>query len=318
MTVVRPSLVSVVIPVYNRAAMLHEAVGSVLAQTYRPIEIVIVDDGSTDETAAVADEMASRHSDIIRVIHQPNAGVGHAREAGRQAAEGEFIQYLDSDDALMPRKFELQVAALRAHPECGVAYGLTRYISSGREVACDWKQANQIQSAIFPSFLIARWWETVSPLYRRTVTDAAGPWTGLRLEEDWEYDCRVGALGLPLAYVGEIVGEHRDHSDGRLSRDAGDDPMRLRDRTRAHELIASHARRAGVDPRAPEFQHFSRELFHLARQCGSSGLDDESRRLIELAREISDGRDLRLYAFAGRLLGWKTAARIATWLDRLR
>src|ERR1700730_16934030 len=97
MTVVRPSLVSVIIPVYNRAAMLREAVDSVLAQTYRPIEIVIVDDGSTDDTAAVADEMASRHSGIIRVIHQRNAGVGHAREAGRQAAEGEFIQYLDSD-----------------------------------------------------------------------------------------------------------------------------------------------------------------------------------------------------------------------------
>jgi hypothetical protein len=319
MTFVRPSLVSVVIPVYNRASMLREAVASALAQTYRPIEIVIVDDASTDETAAVADDMALQHDGIVRVIHQPNAGVGHAREAGRQAAEGEFIQYLDSDDRLLPRKLELQVAALRAHPECGIAYGLTRYIdSSGREVPCDWKHANQIQSAIFPSFLLARWWETVSPLYRRSVTDAAGPWTGLRLEEDWEYDCRVGALGVSLCYIGEIFGEHRDHPEGRLSRGAGDDPARLRDRACAHELIAAHARRAGVDPRSPEFRQFARELFHLGRQCGAAGLDDESRRLVALARSLSGAPDVRAYELLARTLGWRRAGRAAAWLERHR
>jgi len=317
MALVRASLVSTVIPVYNRAAMLREAVGSVLAQTYRPIEIIIIDDGSTDDTAAVADSIASANDGIVRVIHKPNGGVGSAREAGRCAAEGELIQYLDSDDLLLPEKFALQVAALRAQPECGVAYGRIRYIGpSGNEIACDWKEANQVQNTIFPSFLIARWWETVSPLYRRSVTDAAGPWTDLRLEEDWEYDCRVGALGTRLAFVGEVVAEHRDHSDGRLSRGSGADPARLRQRARAHELIASHARRAGVDAHAPEFQHFARELFHLGRQCGAAGLAEESKRLIALAGSIAPSTDLRIYELAARVIGWRRAGQAAEWIRR--
>src|SRR5689334_3698307 len=101
--------------------MLREAVGSVLAQTWRPIEIIIVDDGSTDEeTPAAIRELASQH-DEIRGTRIENGGPGAAREAGRQLARGEFIQYLDSDDLLLPRKFELQVAALRSRPEAGVA-----------------------------------------------------------------------------------------------------------------------------------------------------------------------------------------------------
>src|SRR4029079_14626008 len=103
-------LVSTVIPVHNRPHLLREAVASVLAQTYRPIEIIIVDDGSTDDTTSVADSLATERSGEIMVIHQGNTGPGLAREAGRQAARGEFIQYLDSDDILLPRKFELQVS----------------------------------------------------------------------------------------------------------------------------------------------------------------------------------------------------------------
>src|SRR5438094_204673 len=103
----QPAVVTTIIPVHNRPLMLREAVASVVAQAYRPIEIIIVDDGSTDDTARVADELAN---DFTRVIHQANAGPGAAREAGRLVARGEFIQHLDSDDLLLQRKFELQVA----------------------------------------------------------------------------------------------------------------------------------------------------------------------------------------------------------------
>ena len=309
--------VSIIVPVYNRAAMLRQAVASALAQTHRELEVIIVDDASTDDTPEVIREL-ERGDPRVRSVRRENGGPGLARETGRQAARGEFLQYLDSDDLLLPRKLELQVAALRADPEAGVAYGKIRYRDpSGREIPCDWKNANQVQQFLFPSFLIARWWETISPLYRRSVTDAAGPWTALRLEEDWEYDSRVGALRTKLAYVDEIVGEHRDHAAGRLSA-AVQDASRLRDRAQAHELIAGHARRAGVDPAAPEFQYFARELFHLARQCGAAGLAGESRRLVALARTISGARDLRMYELLGRTLGWRTAGMAASFLDRLR
>jgi glycosyltransferase involved in cell wall biosynthesis len=313
-------LVTTIIPVHNRPAMLREAVASALAQTYRPIEVIIVNDGSDDETARLVDSLAG---DVVRVIHQPNGGPGSAREAGRRAARGEFIQYLDSDDLLLPKKFELQVSALRAHPECGVAYGLTRYRdTAGNEIACTWKAANQVQTTIFPSFLVSRWWETFAPLYRRSVTDAAGPWTSLRLEEDWEYDCRVAALGTRLAHVPEVLGEYRHHDEARLSQGAAFDPARLRQRAAAHALIYGHARRAGIGDETPEMRHFARELFLLARQCGAASLADESRRLFELSREASgrerDRLQFRLYRAAAALIGWSGAGKLSAMTDRLR
>jgi len=315
---IESGLVSTIIPVFNRSAMLREAVGSVLAQTYRPIEIVIVDDGSTDDTGQAAETLAAAHSEI-RVIHQTNGGVGRAREAGRLAARGEFIQHLDSDDLLLPRKFELEVAALTAHPDCGIAYGITRYRGpGGDEITCDWKVNNLIETTLFPSLLLARWWETVTPLFRRAVTDAIGPWSDLTLEEDWEYDARAAALGVRLAYVPEVLAEYRDHDAGRLSRGSALGPARLQERARAHELILAHARRAGIATSAPEMQQFARELFLLARQCGAAGLADESRRLVAAARSVSDARDLRMYERVAGLIGWSVAGRLACLADRVR
>jgi glycosyltransferase involved in cell wall biosynthesis len=193
-------LVSTIIPVHNRPRLLREAIESVLTQSYRPIEIVIVDDGSTDETPAVAAGFASRYPDIVRVLHIANAGPGAAREAGRALARGEFLQYLDSDDLLAPTKFETQVAALRACPECGTAYGHTRAYAIGQKPPeKPWKRTGECIATMFPSFLASRWWDTSTPLYRRDVCDRAGPWTNLCCEEDWEYDCRIARLGVRLA-----------------------------------------------------------------------------------------------------------------------
>jgi glycosyltransferase involved in cell wall biosynthesis len=316
------SLVSIIIPVHNRAAMLREAVDSALAQTHRPLEILIVDDGSTDDTPRVAAELAAMHEEVT-AIHQPNGGPGVAREAGRQAARGEYIQYLDSDDLLLPRKLELQVAALERDLTSGVAYGMTRYVDvDGREYACTWKDPHQLQRTMLPSFLTGRWWDTGTPLYRRSVTDAAGPWTALRLEEDWEYDTRVGALGTRLTFVPEVIVVHRDPPEARLSRGGALDPARLRDRARAHELIYRHARRAGIGGDIPEMKRFARELFLLTRQCGAAGLREESRLLFALAREASgaegDRAQFRAYAAATRVLGWHLTGRLACFSDRWR
>jgi glycosyltransferase involved in cell wall biosynthesis len=317
---IEPALVSTIIPVFNRSSMLGEAVASVLGQSYRPIEVIIVDDGSTDGTAGAADALAERHGRPVRVIHQPNGGVGRAREAGRLAARGEFIQHLDSDDLLLPEKFARQVAALRARPECGAAYGWTRFRHDGVVEAVEprpWKRSGERIEAMFPAMLQSRWWDTPTPLYRRSLIDAAGPWLPLQIEEDWEYDARIASQGVQLAYVEDWMCEVRAHSAGHLSGE-GRDPSRLRDRASAHESILGHARRAGIGDDAPEMRHFARELFLLARQCGAAGLADESRRLVAAARSVSAARDLRVYEGIARLVGWAAAGKIATFSDRLR
>jgi len=312
-------LVTTIIPVFNRARLLEEAVASVLAQTYRPIEILIIDDGSTDDTPRVADRLAAEHPDVVRVIHQPNRGVGAAREAGRLAARGEFIQHLDSDDILLPQKFEKMVAALREHPECGVAYGRTRHRDvNGNPIACDWKPVLAGEETILPHFLRARMWDTVTPLYRASVIAQAGAWTTLRLEEDWEYDCRIGALGTRLVFIDKELAEVRIQPD-RLSMGTSRDAHRLRDRAAAELLILGHARRAGITNETLEMQHFARALFLLARQCGAVGLANESRRLFEASREMSPDRlQYRIYAAFARVAGWRAAGQVSRFIDALR
>lgn len=320
----REGLVTTIIPVHNRAALLREAVVSVLEQTYRPVEVVVVDDGSTDDTPAAAAELANQHPEEVRVIRQANSGPGVAREAGRSVAKGEFIQYLDSDDLLLPRKFELQVAGLRGYPECGVAYGKTQYrYSDGRLHPTAWKGSGERVETMFPSFLLKRWWDTPTPLYRATICEQAGPWTDLKLEEDWEYDCRVAALGSQLYYCDEFVAEVRDHEQQRLCKGKSLDPLRLGERAKAHALIFLHALDAGIRENVPEMRHFARELFLLSRQCGAAGLADESENLFRLAKNASGSLraqkwDFKLYGWLAAHAGWCLMGKIACYSDNLR
>jgi glycosyltransferase involved in cell wall biosynthesis len=114
--------VSVVVPAYNYAHFLPAALDSVLAQTDRDWECIIVDDGSTDDTAAVADAYV-RRDPRFRYIHQANRGLAGARNTGVRNARGDAIQFLDADDRLLPPKLERHAAYLDPHPECDIVYG---------------------------------------------------------------------------------------------------------------------------------------------------------------------------------------------------
>lgn len=114
---------SYVIPSYNRARVLPAAVASVLEQLGADDEVVIVDDGSRDETPAVLRQLEARWGARLRVLQQANAGPGAARNAGIAAAKGDWIGFLDSDDLLLPGAVALARAAIRRHPEAGFLCG---------------------------------------------------------------------------------------------------------------------------------------------------------------------------------------------------
>jgi len=309
-----PGLVSTIIPVYNRAAMLRQAVDSVLAQTHRPIEIIISDDGSTDDTPAAMTALVAASPDVVRCVRNPNRGPGPAREAGRLQARGEFIQYLDSDDRLLPRKFEAQVAALRAHPECGISYGRTRLIDMNDTLlASPFKWTGEARDTLFPGLLIDRWWCTHTPLYRRSLADAIGPWCDLRYSQDWEYDMRAGALGAKLVYCDVDVSEHRQHVGVRQT--CGGKWLAPSDRVRFFEALFAHARSAGVALNAPEMRHFSRWVFPHARTCGALGDAGSAQALYQLARRAGAGGLVHAFRAAAGLLGWPRAVR---WSDGVR
>jgi len=320
-----PGLVSTIIPVYNRPEQLREAVASVLAQDYEAIEIIIVDDASTDGvTYEVAQQLCSTNRCKVQAVTQVNGGPGIAREHGRQLAQGEFIQYLDSDDILLPGKFTAQVAALRDKPEADVAYGITYFRDHAGVLHREpHKDTGVERETMFPSFLNSRWWETATPMYRATVCEKAGPWTNLRLEEDWEYDCRIAALGGRLAYCAIPVSEHRDHIGDRLSRGSALDTGRQKERAIAEALIFKHAKTFGLTPHVPEMQTFARSLFLLSRQCGVVGLSAESEHLFKLSQQAagplnSRRGDYKIYWAATKVVGWKWAGRLAVIVERCK
>lgn len=310
------NLVSTIIPVYNRAAMLREAVASVLAQTWRPIEIIIVDDGSSDETVHVAQDLQSLHPEITHVLRQRNAGPGVARQAGLDLAQGEFIQFLDSDDLLLPNKFEWQVSGLRADTEADIAYGKTYTEENGVRLSEPSQHTGEKYRKLFPALLQEPLWPTLTPLYRHSFLKKIGPWPARKNLEDWEYDAQAGALDVSLHYVDAFIAETRNHSGERLCHLWKVNAEVMRDRALAYVAVLAHARRAGVENHSHEMQRFSRSLFWMARNAGRYGLAREANELFETARNLSirPGWDFRIYGAATTLLGWK----LSSWLaDRI-
>lgn len=314
-------LVSTIIPVHNRPAMLREAVESVLAQTWRPIEVVIVDDGSTDGTLAAANELQALHPSVIRVVSQPNAGPGAARQRGVELARGEFVQFLDSDDLLLPEKFEVQVQGLRQDTEAGISYGKTRTQERGVTLPDPAQRTGEQFRTLFPTLLREPLWPTLTPLYRRTALDRIGPWPRMKQLEDWVYDAQAAAVDVKLHYCGDAwIAVTRNHDDARLCAAWQTDPAAMRDRALAYERVLAHAREAGLDAQSKEMQRFARSLFWMSRNVAAQGLSREAARLLELAMSLADGGriDMRLFGLAARVAGWKTSAQLSGWVERRR
>lgn len=308
-TSLKLGLVSTIIPVHNRPAMVRQAIESVLAQTYRPIEIIVVDDGSTDDTPEVLAELQATRPSEIQVLRQANAGAGAARETGRMAARGAFIQYLDSDDLLLPNKFADQVTALEAHPECAISYGTSRHVHvDGRVLEYPSRRTADQIDHLFPLLLLERWWHTHTPLFRRWISDAAGPWPPFR-PEDWDLEARMGALRPRLIHCGSTVSVQVAHeSTDRVSR--GDELSYLCDEARFLPHLHACAVLAGVDPAAAEMQAFSRRCFMRARQLDANGEISLAEQLLALASYgcsaspgVSRVWQIRFYSGVRRLIG---------------
>ncbi len=323
MSEIVPDLVSTIIPVYNRPEMLREAVDCVLTQTHPHVEAIIVDDGSTDDTPRVGEELARQHPGRVIILRKPNSGPGPSREMGRLAARGEFIQYLDSDDLLRPHKFESQVRALREHPECGAAYGWICVHPVGRPpLTKPFKGSGEHRETLFPRILADRWWNTDCPLWRRSVCDAIGPWSDLKWSQDWEYDARAGALGIKLAYCPDWVCDERHHGNARQTSIANWlDPIRLRERIRFLQMVFGHAERAGVTADLPDRAHFTRWVFATARNCAVAGLIPEARACLDLADRAAGNnraarRGLNAFQWLSATVGWRNAGKLALWGQR--
>jgi len=321
-TTFQRGLVSVILPTFNRPEFLREAVAQVIAQTYRPLELLLVNDGSTDATGSVCDEIAARHPDCVRVVHRENGGPGAARESGRLIARGEFLQYFDSDDQIDPRKIEIQVAALRGHPDCGIAYCKTREFTRGEspDDRCSQFTGEKLDR-LFPRLLSGCCWPTITPLIRRSLSDAIGHWLPLRQEEDWEYDSRIAVAGVKLVWCDEFLASAVNHPGPRASGSGAQDPAKMRDRCTARLLLLNRALQAGVGENTPDRRLFANSLFLFSRQCGAAGLTEESRKMFAaslLAAGKVKLKNQTLYRLLTAMIGWGPAGTLCETLDKVR
>ncbi len=315
---IHKGLVTTIIPVYNRPSFVKEAIKSVLAQSYQSLQIIVVDDGSTDKTPKVLKRFAQKY-DFVTVIRQKNAGPGVARQRGLEFASGEYVQFLDSDDLLLPQKFTLQVAALKAKREAVAAYGKTELVEIGAELkGVAWKRTGQEIDRMFPLFLNERWWGTSSPLYRHKALRKLGPILPLINEEDWEYDCRLAARGGVLAFVDEFLSTQRRH-DSHLSAEGGTDKQKLQHRCIAREAIYKSAKQGKEWIEREDMELFSKATFLLARQCAAAGLTEQVHEMLRLSIKANKGstRQHEIFVKAGNFLGWRTAGFFAMLWQRL-
>lgn len=316
-------LVSVVIPVYNRPERLKEAVMSILLQDYSNIEIVIIDDGSTDCTSNVIKDLSSKWDHSIIFHSQANSGPGAARDLGTKKAQGVYIQYLDSDDILINDKISTQVKMFKNNAEADICYGMSYqedYAFEPPLLTGPIRKTGQEINRLFPLLLNERWWTTSSPLYKSELIRRIGPWLNLINEEDWEFDARAGQYNAVLIWCPAMVSVRRinlgtDH----LSYGGSNNPVKLRDRIKAKKQIYTSALKAGLTPSDHEMKLFSRECFLLARQCAEVGLEDESKSMFILSRLAADrirryGLDFLVYAWLGRIFGWRRVGMSASKL----
>jgi len=312
-------LISTIIPAYNRYDMLERAVNSVLEQSYRPLEIIIVDDGSTDTTGAVADRLAAANPDIIRVIHIDNSGPGLAREAGRQLVKGDFIQYLDSDDWLLPNKFADQMAALEKTPNADIIYGITRLVNEeGKTLKEPSKDTGIKRDTLFPALLVDRWWHTSTPLYSKRISDLAGAWLATR-PEDWDIEARMGAHSPTLAHVDKVVSCHLEHN-GPMRVSHGKHRDYLVDEASFLPKLLQCAMQAGVKKEAPEMKQFSKWAFMRSRHLGLIGEIALAKELFKLSLIATDNPSnyQKFTRAIAPAVGWKVLGMLGWIAEKIR
>lgn len=234
-------LVTVVIPNYNYAHYLREAIDSVLAQTYEDIEIIVVDDGSSDDSR----EVLASFGDRLSTIYQRNQGVSAARNNGAEAGRGEFIAFLDADDIWLPEKVEKQVELFRNDPSLGLVHVGVDEIDAGGNLQL--RRLEGIEGLVASDLLMLKR-ETIlgggsGLMVPRGVFEEVGGFdTGLSTSADWDLGFRISSKNA-VGFVPEILLKYRVH-DSNMHGNVG---VMERDMTRAFDKAFSDGNREHYD-----------------------------------------------------------------------
>jgi glycosyltransferase involved in cell wall biosynthesis len=227
---ITPGLVSVIIPVFNREDYVAEAIKSVLSQTYKNIEAVLINDGSSDISLDILESFQKKYPELIKVINQPNQGQIVARNNGIHGSSGEFVAFLDSDDSWHKNKLELQIPHFKN--DIGLVYSGVEFINSdGKITGVDIPAS--IKGSLFPYLLVKNRMVGGTVVVRRSVLDEVGFFDeAFQAAENWDLWLRV-SIRFSTSFVAEPLVKYRIHA-GNMS---GDNKLMLEAK---RNIIAKH------------------------------------------------------------------------------
>lgn len=220
-------LVSIIIPAWNAERYVKEAVDSALAQTYPAVEVIVVDDGSTDGTkAALAPYVENSR---IAYMYQKNKGLAGARNTGIRAAKGEFVALLDSDDMFLPKKIEKQVSALGSYPEYGACYSDLIHFTDTEPRQYFHHRYDYPSGDILEPLLHRQFLNPLAVVARKDVFERYGYFDEtLRRSEDWDLWLRWAHAGVKFYYLDEPLAHYRMRKAGNLSDLASEPAMKVK------------------------------------------------------------------------------------------
>ena len=210
-------LFSVIIPTFNRAALLASALESVFAQRFKNFEVIVVDDGSTDDTMA----MLSKHGDRLQVMTQDNRGPGAARNLGATAAKGQYLAFLDSDDLWFPWTLDIYASVVMGTPPPPIFIaGKPAVFQKTTELAA--QVETPIQALTFPDYYASgeewRWYSASSFVIRAETFRQVGGFAPVWINgEDADLAMRLGTLGRFVQVAAPATFGYRDHGGSLVS-----------------------------------------------------------------------------------------------------
>jgi glycosyltransferase involved in cell wall biosynthesis len=234
-------LVSVIVPAFNAERFIAEAVTSILAQTWRNVECLVVDDGSRDGTPKLVEEIISRGEPRLRLLRGANTGVAAARNRGVAASNGDFVAFLDADDLWLPRKLERQIDVMRAEPSLGAVYTGLHLIDEYGWFIGRMRPPGRAE-AMRNTFLLKRpYVSIITALIPRAIFDDLGGFDErLSTSADFDLACRLMLRHevdcVPLCLL--------------LWRQHGDSQMHRNPRTTEHDMLIAYQKLL-ADPRLP-------------------------------------------------------------------
>lgn len=205
--------VSIIMPAYNVEPYIGDAIRSALAQTFTDFEVVVVDDGSKDETARVVRALA-RQDARVQLVQQANRGLAGARNSALRASRGEFFALLDSDDLWEPTFLEQQLAVLHTHPDVDIVTGNGWYLGGAKHGQLARPHPDARPAPELASIIGDEWSVFIMSVFRRQVYTGIGPFDeSMRSNEDYDFWLRAAIAGFTFARNDRPLGHYRIRTD---------------------------------------------------------------------------------------------------------